>query len=84
MGSDSVPGPLRDFDGAFTGGTVRATWRLSVTGESEAVSEPAAVRTTADSASVTTDQGFVSDLPGTLLDRLDVTAGTKGGRLEGR
>ena len=67
------------FDGAFGGGRARAIWRLSSAGASDAVRDPAAVRTTADAPAGKADQHFVSDLPGTLMDCLDVTAGTSGG-----
>lgn len=67
------------LDSAFKGGAVRATWRLSLTGESDAVPDLAAVRTSADAPTLNAEQHFCSDLPGALMDSLDVTAGTNGG-----
>ncbi len=68
-----------ELRGVFEGGAVRAVWRLSGAGESEVIREPAALRTTAGTCSMGADQRFLSDLPGALMDSLDVTAGTAGG-----
>ena len=83
MGHDTGEQKSGNLDSAFEGGTVRATWRLSLTGESAAVRDLAAVRTSADAPTLKADQHFRSDLPGALMDSLDVTAGTNGGTAKG-
>ncbi len=76
MGPEAIPEESGENDGAFEGGSVRATWRLSLMGESEAIRDPAAVRTSAGAPLLRAGQHFLADLPAILMDRLDVTAGT--------
>jgi len=83
MAHNPAPEESKNYDGAFQGGSVRAIWRLSRTGSSDAIRDLAAVRTSADAPVLSTDQNFLADLPDTLMDTLDVTAGTNARRSEG-
>jgi len=62
----------------------RAKWLFTRPGECQAVSDPSALRTTGSKPSGAGDQRFLSDLPGTLMNILDVTAGTHGEDDEGK
>ena len=62
----------------------RAKWRFTRPGECQAVGDPSALRTTGSAPSGTADHRFLSDLPGNLMNCLDVTAGTHGEDGEGR
>jgi hypothetical protein len=63
---------------------VRATWSFSVTGDCAAVTDLSAVHTIGPALYGTAQHRFRSDLPGTLLDRLDVITGTSGRRPDKR
>ncbi len=62
---------------------VRAKWRFTRPGECLAAGDPSAWRTTGSAPPGTAELRFVSDLPGTLMNFLDVTAGTEGRGGEG-
>ncbi len=52
MGRTVDPGESGKLDGVYAGGDARANWRLSRTGEGDAVADLAAVRTSANAPPV--------------------------------